>query len=205
MMKHKRLTAIVMSLVLVLFIMVVGIIIGLILLQKGDEKEEYTNFFEYAVAINYNEWTYSPAQLEFGMNKEEVLDMEGLDESAVLPTDSEVIFTKETICDVSDTIKEIEFSKSFIVLENDGLVKVGYQFLVPTTNLEEMCMLLYEQAVSYMPEEEQISLEKIKEGKDVSWRGHESDGLKSYVDFSTDEYYESDPSKRIISFSIYLK
>ena len=106
------------------------------------------------------------------MSKEEVLDAEGLDESAILATDNEVIFAKETIYNVSDTI-------------------------------EEMCMMLYEQALSYMPNAGEKSLERIRDGMDLRWNGHEDGSLKSVVEFSADEFYESDHSKRIISISIY--
>ena len=144
--------------------------LGIYIEEAGQRV--YSNFFAYAIKLTNKDWIYEPAQLRFGMSKEEVLDAEGLDESAILATDNEVIFAKETIYNVSDTI-------------------------------EEMCMMLYEQALSYMPNAGEKSLERIRDGMDLRWNGHEDGSLKSVVEFSADEFYESDHSKRIISISIY--
>lgn len=184
-----------------------GIIVAIVVLMMfHQDKNNYTNFFEYAVTLENKDWTYAPAQLEFGMTMEEVLQAEGLDETAILEDDSEVVFVRKTLGKVSENIGQVEFLKRFIVAESYGLVGTEYQLLVAESDFEEVCGMLYEQAVSYMPEDEQVSVAGIKDGKGVLWRSYdEGNNLKCCVSFSTDAVYEADRSKRIISLSVYIE
>lgn len=184
-----------------------GIIVAIVVLMMfHQDKNNYTNFFEYAVTLENKDWTYAPAQLEFGMTMEEVLQAEGLDETAILEDDSEVVFVRKTLGKVSENIGQVEFLKRFIVAESYGLVGTEYQLLVAESDFEEVCGMLYEQAVSYMPEDEQVSVAGIKDGKGVLWRSYdEGNNLKCCVSFSADAVYEADRSKRIISLSVYIE
>lgn len=192
------------------FIGIAGIIVAialvLIIHQQDEETEEYTNLFEYAVSLGHKDWTYAPMQLEFGMSMEEVLETEGLNKTAILEDDSEVVFVKYSVKNIPENIDELAFCKRFVVSEEYGLISVEYQLLVAEEDFKEVCSMLYEQAKSYMPVDEQVLIENMKDGKDVIWRSYdEADNLKSCVSFSADAVDESDRSKRIISLTIYIE
>lgn len=155
--------------------LLIVVVLGVSMYQISVKESIHTNLFEYAIELTDPEYAYSPAELEFGMSMEEVLRAEGLDESAILKEDSEILYHKKKYKNVSDSIEEIILCKRFIVSEEYGLGGVYYDILVDKEDYDEVCALIYEQASAYMPEPPmEGSLEEfLKSGNGVRWEEKE--------------------------------
>ena len=156
-------------------ILLIIIVIGIIKHQNSIRKNIYTNLFEYAVDLTNSDYAYSQAQLQFGMTMEEVLRAEGLDESAILEEDSEIVYHKEKYKNVSGAIEDIVLYKRFIISDEYGLSGVYYDILVDKEDYDEVRALLCDQATAYMAEVPmEGSVEEFrKSGRSVRWEEKE--------------------------------
>lgn len=150
----------------------VTMVIALIL-AKPFAQEEYTNFFEYAVDLEAEGYTYAPARLKYGMTMDEVLRAEGLSESAILDGDGSIAYTEEVLTDVTENIREMIFAKRFTVRGEYGLTRATYTLVVDgiaSEGFKELCSMVKAQAAEYMPEnkEEELGFEQGS-GK-ISWK-----------------------------------
>lgn len=189
-MKKRTYITIGMAVLVVLFIL--GMIVWRSQMDNGSE--EYTNFFKYSVEHDNHEWRFVPARFQYGMSMEEVLQIENLDESAIVENG---IITTQILTDISENIEEVQLEKHFGFRDEDfGLMGVTYRFLIDKDDMEEMCSILAEQAEAYMPElvsedfysesasEEGVlvcsgSLEDITNG--VEWIYHEEISENSFL------------------------
>ena len=144
-------------------------------MAASEKASVYENLFEYAIDLTDEEYAYAPTQLKFGMTMEEVLQAEGLDESAILKEDSEIVYHKKMYKNVSDAIEEIILCKRFIVSEEYGLGGVYYDILVDKEDYDEVRALICDQAEAYMSEPPmEGSLEEFrKSGGSVRWEEKE--------------------------------
>lgn len=177
--------------------------------KKDKQVTKYTNIFKYAITLESEEEVYAPAQATFGMSMEELLQSHNLDNATVRDEEvQQVIYTTQKITDLSETIEAAVFNKKFEIVEDVGLVNVEYQLVIDDADLEEMCMLLYEQAKAYMPSPSE-PLENLKSQQMVEWIESEKiDEVKSIpksivrVSFES-EPYGYDKEKTLISINIF--
>ena len=136
--------------------------------RDGEEAAQYTNFFEYAVDMNEEGYTYTPKGLAYGMSKEEVLRQENLEDYE--ENEKGNISCTKTVSNVSEEIGEVQFTKSYIFAEdNSGLVRTQYSFVLKTEDSAEFLEMLYDHAKSYMPQPQQGTMPGIEAGEHVEW------------------------------------
>ena len=162
--------------------------------QESQKDQMYDNIYEYAIDLSDDFLT--PRETDYGMSREAVLEIKGLGEDAILE-DGRVLATI-SIEGLSDEIMEIfEFSEN-------QLNGVQY-FIYPKEDVfEDICEMLYQQAIEIMPNPFSASLEGIREGstKTTHWRGANKD---TYVDISysgTLPRQRKQGSQLVISFSL---
>ncbi len=199
-MKKKRVIAVVIGFAVV--------IVALATVIMYNDTESYDNFFQYAINLEHEKYTYAPKQVDFFMSMEEVLQAEGISRDAVLE-DKGVILEEKAYTDVSEEIPELTFGKMFSFEKELGLVNVTYNLIVEDTYLEGLCKMLYEQAVAYnMPEGAfGTSVELIKDGKRVDWNDSvfdEKNGwstVQSEVSFSVGNHHDG---RKVVKLSVSL-
>lgn len=136
--------------------------------RQVEEVAQYTNFFEYAIDLNEEEYAYTPKGLVYGMSKEEVLRQEKLADYEENEWGN--ISCTETISNISEDIGEVQFTKSYIFAEdNSGLVRTQYAFVLEMEDSAEFLEMLYEQAKAYMPQPQQGTMPGIEAGEHVEW------------------------------------
>ena len=180
--------------------------------QYKGQAAEYPNLFEYAVDLKNEEYAYAPAQVTYGMSLEELFQAQNLNGKEMVADDSgEIIYATETLRNVSENIGEVDFAQKFTVMEDYGLVGASYRLVVDKDDFEEVCSILYEQAVAYMPENVVFgSVERIKKGQHVGWFQDERVSGSAYVgkcgvsvDFHSPYGYED--SKMMIELSVNIQ
>mgnify|MGYP007098673937 CR=1 FL=1 len=131
---------------------------------------ETSNLFEYALEIE--DGVFSPSQVDFFMSVEEVLQSAGLEEYTVIEKDGgDLIKTSVNIAGFSNDI-----TMYYVFDDAIGNLLCGVRYyleIVDEADAAEVYDLLYEQAVSAMPDAPGNAIEGIKDGKDVAWEDKE--------------------------------
>lgn len=151
--------------------------------ENASDSSETTNLFQYALKIE--DGIFSPRQADFFMSVEEVLQAAGLNEDAVFEKeDTKSIRTDANIDGFPYDVQAVyDFNKGI----GDLLIRVRYLIVVDEAEAADVCNLLYEQAVSTMPEASGNTIEGIKDGTDVQW----IDEQQNYVVLTIDKAYSA--------------
>jgi hypothetical protein len=195
---------------------IVGAIMAVVLLcafsylWNKNRDIGYTNLFEYAVNCDWEseEEFYLPAQVTFGMSKEEVLQSQELSNVTVRNEEKQQIISEtQKITNLLETIEEAIFNKMFVVVGEVGLVEVIYQLIIDDADLEEMSMMLYDQASKHMTTPS-VPLENLKKQQMVEWIQTEKiEETKQMPRSIVRVYFELEPyedeTKTVISLSIF--
>lgn len=162
--------------------------------KTADSPAETENLFQYALEIE--DGVFAPRQVEFFTSMEEILRENGLYEDAVI--DREGTKTVRTDTRINgfpyDAYAMYDFDKNI----GDLLYQVRYFILVDEADAADIYHLLYEQAVSTMPEASGNSIEGIKGGVGASWK----DTKRNHVGLSIDTFSARDEGSVIISLDI---
>lgn len=138
--------------------------------ENTTESAETSNLFEYALEIE--DGVFSPRQVDFFMSAEEVLRAAGLEEYTVIEKDGgDLIKTSVNIAGFSSDI-----TMYYVFDDAIGNLLCGVRYylkIVDETATADVYDLLYEQAVSAMPDAPGNAIEGIKSGKDVAWEDKE--------------------------------
>lgn len=137
--------------------------------QKTEQAvDSKTNLFAYAVRLDDSEYAFAPAQVAYGMTKEEMFKATDFTEADIPSSDSEIVVKQETLKNVTENIDEVEFLRKVLFSEGLGVWGVEYWFQLSEEDLSEFCRMLYLQAKVYMPDVNDTLLE-IRDGNDVVW------------------------------------
>ena len=159
------------------------------------DSSEITNLFQYALEIE--DGVFAPKQVDFFMSIEEILQATGLNEDAVLEQDG--IKTIRADANIDGFPYDVQAMYVFDEGIGNLLVTVRYLILVDKAETADIYNLLYEQAISTMPEVSGNTMEGIKDGIGVSWE----DKIHNYVELSIGKAYSSgDDDSIIINLSI---
>lgn len=162
--------------------------------ENMSDSSDTTNLFQYALEIK--DGVFSPREVDFFMSMEEVLQATGLNEYTVIEKDGgKLIRTNVNVFGFPNNIT-IDYGISDAV--GSLLTGVGYVTVVDEAEAADIYNLLYEQAVSTMPEASGNTIEGIKDGIDVSWEDKE----QNYVRLTFDKYSSRDDNLIIIHLSI---
>lgn len=176
-----------------------------------SDSSDTTNLFQYALEIK--DGVFSPREVDFFMSMEEVLQATGLNEYTFIEMEEVIpaIGLKEYTVIEKDGGKLIRTNVNIFGFPNNItidygisdavgslLTGVGYVTVVDEAEAADIYNLLYEQAVSTMPEASGNTIEGIKDGIDVSWEDKE----QNYVRLTFDKYSSRDDNLIIIHLSI---
>ena len=148
---------------------------------RSERKDENTadssvtsNLFQYAIEIE--DGVFSPREVDFFMSTEEVLQATGLNEYTVFDKDGGKLIRANT--NISGFSDNIIMDYVFDDAIGNLLVTIRYVFEVDEAEAADIYNLLYEQAVSVMPEASGNTIEGIKDGIDVSWEDKEQNYVR---------------------------
>ena len=142
--------------------------------ESTTGSEETSNLFEYALEIE--DGVFSPRQVDFFMSAEEVLQSAGLEEYTVIEKDG----GKRIRTSVNIDGFPAPFVLDYVFSDAIGTRLTGVQYHLSIVNKEDadsVYSLLYEQAVSTMPEASGNTIEGISEGIDVAWEDKEQNNV----------------------------
>lgn len=143
--------------------------------ENTADSSETTNLFQYALEIE--DGVFSPREVDFFMNMEEVLQAAGLEEYTVIEKDGgNLIRTNVNISGFPDNI-----TIDYVFDDAIGNLLCGIRYhlnIVDKAESSDIYDLLYEQAVSTMPEASGNTIEGIKDGIDVSWEDKEQNYVR---------------------------
>lgn len=130
------------------------------------KSAQYTNIFEYLISLEDEEFAFSPKGLQYGLSREEVIQLEQLKEYDV-DEYGNLSFTK----DITDVLgHDAEFHKQYVFSsEEKGLVEVECFISGNAQHAEELLRILYTQAKEYMPSPQEGTFAFIKAGQVVTW------------------------------------
>ncbi len=152
-----------------------------------DVAEE--NFFEYAVDLKAEQYAYAPKQFAFGLSKEDILNA-GKNGETVFYEDSTEAYALEAkykhVLNVSENVDEMLFGTKLEFLGEQGLTDVVYSLIVKQEDFKDICEILCEQADTYMSGAEEGMLDKLIDGKTVTWYDEKTG---SGVEISVEKYY----------------
>ena len=146
--------------------------------ESTTGSEETSNLFEYALEIE--DGVFSPRQVDFFMSAEEVLQSAGLEEYTVIEKDGgDLIRTSVNINGFP-----APFVLDYVFSDAIGTRLTGVQYHLSIVNKEDadsVYSLLYEQAVSTMPEASGNTIEGIKDGIGASWEDKEQNYVRLII------------------------
>ena len=145
--------------------------------ESTTGSEETSNLFEYALEIE--DGVFSPRQVDFFMSAEEVLQSAGLEEYTVIEKDGGNLI--RTSVNINGFPNEITID--YVISEdvNNRITGIQYWTLVDEADAGGVYTLLYEQAVSTMPEASGNTIEGIKDGIGASWEDKEQNYVRLII------------------------
>lgn len=155
------------------------------------DSPETSNLFQYALEIE--DGVFSPREVDFFMSVEEVLQATGLNEDTVIERENGKVI--RTNINIPGFPYDTQVSYGFADNTGEPLMSISYHIIVDEAAESGIYDLLYEQAVSFMPEAFGNTIEGIKDGIGVSWEDKEQNYV--WLSFSNDERYHPDPTEVI--------